>query len=565
MSKRQVRHWVVMAVVLLLFCVISWRVLDLAYFSRGKYIKSLERVRRSTAIIPAKRGTIFDRNLSVLAFDETKIILGVDPYAADVEKDFQSICTLSEILCLDMEDVLEKFVKKKEIKGKGIKKIRWVPICEIGSDSLYSSIKMMKIRGVYGLRNGRRSYQLGQAAAHITGFVNAENVAVCGVEKYMNFYLRGQDGYVESEKDSNARELVHYRKNEFPCEDGNDVVLSIDKNIQRIVYEQVEAIVEKFSPQYVSAIVSDVASGEILALVNYPGYDPNNYGNFPLETMKNLAVCNIYEPASVFKIVAMSFGLEYGLVDENTVFDCAESTVVNRGKIVAIPKDHRPFDKLTFVEAVRKSSNRAAAQVAMMIGEQGFYDCVRAYGFGEKSGYGPDNESGGILFPVSRWDVLTITRMAMGHAIGVVPMQVHFAMSVIANDGVLLKPNLFKCVRSGESEILAMNPVVRRRVISRDTAARMRNVLHDPWNGKLKNGMEFCGKTGTGQKLVDGKYSHDRHTSSYSGFFPLNAPKIIITVIVDDAKVSNGVAWGAVVSLPAFRNIAEKISQYLDL
>jgi cell division protein FtsI/penicillin-binding protein 2 len=280
--------------------------------------------------------------------------------------------------------------------------------------------------------------------------------------------------------------------------------------------------------------------------------------------MKNLAVCNVYEPASVFKIVPMSFGLEYGLVDEESVFDCAKATILSGGKAVPMPRDHSPFDRLTFVEAVRKSSNRAAAQVAVLLGEQNFYDCIRAYGFGEKIDLMGDAESAGILPPPSKWDALAITRIAMGHSIGVVPLQIHCAMSVIANDGVLLRPNLFKCVRDGGMEILSTKPAVRRRVISQRTAMRMRKILHNPALGNVR-GLEFGGKTGTGQKIIDGKYSHSHHTSSYGGFFPVNVPKVVITVVVDDAHVERGVAWGAVVALPAFKNMAEKIAQYLDL
>jgi cell division protein FtsI/penicillin-binding protein 2 len=484
---------------------------------------------------------------------------------ADLEKDLQKIFLLSELLDINVKNILEKFVKKREISNGRSRKVRWVPIGEIDSDSLYAAIGAIKISGVYGIKNPHRSYPFGCEMAHITGFISKENVPVCGVERYMNFYLQGQDGYIESEKDGRMMELVHYRKKEIPCKGGNDVVLTIDKNIQRIVYDEVSQLVEKYSPESISVIVSEALTGEILALVNHPSYDPNSYEKIPLQAMKNLAVCNIYEPGSVFKIIAMSFGLEYGLADEDSIFDCTLASVTNRGQKVTMPKDHTPFDKLTFTEAIRKSSNRAAVQMAMLIGEQNFYDCVKSYGFGEKAGYGFDAESPGILWPISKWDAWTITRMPMGHSVGVVPLQTHCAISVIANDGILLKPNLFKYVMEGDKRILSINPVIRRRVISPQTALRMRKIMHNPQSGTLKNGIKFCGKSGTGQKIINGQYSHDRHISSYGGFFPADAPKIIITVIVDDAKVEHGIAWGSAVSLPAFRNIAEKIAQYLEL
>jgi cell division protein FtsI/penicillin-binding protein 2 len=282
--------------------------------------------------------------------------------------------------------------------------------------------------------------------------------------------------------------------------------------------------------------------------------------------MKNLAVSNVYEPASVFKIIPFSLGLEYGLVDEETTFDCTIPVALSRGQKILLPRDHHPFGELTFVEAVRKSANRAAAQVALMLGEERFYDGIRAYGIGEKPGYGFDGESRGILPPLGKWDAWTITRMPMGQSVGVVPLQIHCAMAVIANDGILLRPNLCAGVRDGGGEIFSPAPVPRRRVISQQTAIRMRRVLHNPQNGTLANGIEFGGKTGTGQKIIDGKYSSEHHTSSYAGFFPVSVPKICLTVVVDDARMPNGrTAWGAQVALPAFKNMAAKIAQYLDL
>lgn len=559
------RFWFVIFCVAMLFCIIGWRIIHLSYFNRDHYLKTLQQTRRAHYTIPAYRGMILDRNGEILAFDAKKIIIGVDPYSADADKDLQKIHTMAEILSLNPQSIIKKFKKKRTVSTKKSRKIRWIPICEIHSESLYEAISSLRIKGVYGIRKTNRAYPIGKIAGHITGFVNHDGTAVSGVERHMDFYLRGQDGYVESERDGNLKELLQYRTKDIPSKNGYNVTLTVDKKIQQLAYEEMHKLVDKFNPCGVSIIVSDVATGELLAMVNYPEYDPNNYGKYPLENMKNLAVCNVYEPASVFKIVAMSFGLEYNLVNEDTIFDCTIPTAINRGRNIKLPKDHTPFDKITFVEAMRKSSNRAAAFTALMIGEQQFFDCVKSYGFGEKAGYGFDGESAGILFPPSKWDAMTITRMAMGHAIGIVPLQAHCAMSVIANNGILLRPNIFHSVSDNGTDIITMQPIVKRRVISQNTAERMRNVMHNPNNGTLPSGIKFGGKSGTGQKLVNGKYSHNRHTSSYSGFFPVDTPQIVITVIVDDAHVERGIAWGSTVSLPTFKSLAERIVQYLDL
>lgn len=557
------RHFCIKFAITFLFGVIIWRVLDLSYFRASSYYNALEVAHRTAKIVTAKRGMILDRNLEVLAIDDTKILFGVDPYSADVDADLPKILILADMLELQPQFILEKCKKRREMVDGNWRKIKWVPLCEIKGESLYEAVKTLHISGFYGMKQHKRRYPLGRTTCHITGFINHDNIASGGIERYMDFYLRGQDGYIESEKDGKRRELVRYRKKHIKHRDGFDVVLTIDKNIQNIAYAAVQNLVQKFSPDNISIIVSDVKTGELLALVNFPEYDPNDYGKFPIIAMKNLAASNVYEPGSVFKIIASSFVLERHLANEDTVFDCQIEKITHHGKQVVMPKDHVPFDKLTLVEAIRKSSNRALAQMGLMLGEEQFYQCVREFGFGEKAGYGFDGESVGILPPPNRWDAWTITRMPIGHSIGAVPMQTHYAMSVIANDGVLLKPNIIRWVMHNQSTVLTFNPIVKRRVISVETAKRMQKILHNPDRGTLPCGVTFAGKSGTGQKIINNKYSHDHHTSSYSGFFPANAPRFVVTVIVDNAKVPHSVAWGSVVASPAFKEIAENISKYI--
>jgi cell division protein FtsI/penicillin-binding protein 2 len=328
--------------------------------------------------------------------------------------------------------------------------------------------------------------------------------------------------------------------------------------------------VENFDPKSISAIVSDVATGEILALANYPTYDPNSYWLFPIEAMKNSAVGAIYEPGVIVKIVSLSSALEYGVASEDTTFDCAEQSLMVGGEEIPLPQERSALGTLTLAEAVRSSSTRAAVRAAILLGEQRFYNCLRSYGFGEKVGYGFDGESAGLLSPIQKWDALAITRLPIGWAVCATPLQVHAAMSTIANDGVLLKPNLFKCVLDGGTTILTVESVAKRRVISHGTAIVMRRMMHDPPNGKLANGVEFCYAGGTGRKIVAGKCVPEARTFSMSGFFPVNVPKILLTLVVDEASVDKLRSFGEVFAddsaliLPQFKNMALKVSQYID-
>jgi cell division protein FtsI/penicillin-binding protein 2 len=238
---------------------------------------------------------------------------------------------------------------------------------------------------------------------------------------------------------------------------------------------------------------------------------------------------------------------------------------MSRGVSVKLPRDHAPFGKLSYVDVIRKSANRGVAFMALMLGEKRMYDGARLFGFGDKTGYGFDGESPGILRTPSKWDAMTITRLAMGHCIAVTPIQMHYAMSVFASGGLLLSPQLFKSVDDGPTNMLKFEPKIRRRVLSKATADHVKNILDNPYYGKLKCGMTYCGKTGTSQKIVDGKYSHERHVGSFSGFFPADNPKIVITVVVDNAHVKSGLAWGKVVALPTFKALAEKIAKHYNL
>jgi cell division protein FtsI/penicillin-binding protein 2 len=500
-----------------------------------------------------------------LATSGTKIVIGADPYVTDEKKDREKFLVLADILDIPLENILGKLSKKKVILGEKVSKIRWEPICSIDEIELLHAVEQLQIKGIYGIRKNIRVYPSGSDCAHVVGFVNNDGEAVCGVEHYMDFYLRGQDGFVASEKDGRRRELVQYRTQNIPTRDGYDIVLTIDMKIQQMVADELKSLAELFHPEWASIIVSDAVTGELLAIGNYPTYDQNNYGKYSAADMRNRTVSDVYEPGSVFKIVPSSLAFEYGLVGDDTIFDCSQEIITNRGTSVKLPRDHTPFGKLSYVDVIRKSGNRGVALMALMLGEKRMYEGIKSFGYGDKTGYGFDGESPGILRPPDKWDAMTITRLPMGHGIAVTPIQTHYAMSVFASGGLLLSPQLFRSVNDGSESILKFEPKIRRRVLSRSTADHVKNILNNPYYGKLKRGMTYCGKTGTSQKIIGGKYSHEHHVGSFSGFFPVDNPKIVITVVVDGAKIKSGIAWGKIVALPTFKALAEKISQHFGL
>jgi len=321
-------------------------------------------------------------------------------------------------------------------------------------------------------------------------------------------------------------------------------------------------------------IVSQPNTGAILAMANYPSYDPNEFYNikkYPISSQRNRALTDAFEPGSTFKIVPAAAVLNEGIVEPTDVFATGVSRVSYKGRTLRLPSDHHNYESLSMHDVVVKSSNRGAAHLGLLLGEKRLHDYAAAFGFGEKTGCALGGEISGTLHRVSNWDGLTITRLPMGHAVSATPMQVHGAMSVIANNGILMEPMLTQRIFDREGQdVLRFSPKAKRRVISADVAGVMSQMLADVVgeNGTARRAAienyNVAGKTGTTQKIVDGSYSNQYHVASFSGFFPADRPQLVVTVVVDEPKL-NGVGYGGVIAAPAFRNIAEACIAYLGI
>jgi len=401
--------------------------------------------------------------------------------------------------------------------------------------------------------------------------VNKEGAAVTGTERHLDIYLKGEDGWIESEKDGARRELAQFRSRDVPEQDGNDVVLTIDSVIQHMVENELKLIADQFHPHFATIIVSEPQTGRILAMANYPSYDPNAFEKAPLDAQRNNALTDIIEPGSVFKIVAAGAALDLGIVTPATTFDCGQTSIMYKNRQLKLPKEDEPFGELSVADIVAHSSNRGAAQLAMLMGEENFYNYARKYGFGQTTKFQLGGEVRGILEEPKNWDGLTITRMPMGHSIAATPLQVHMAMSAVANGGTLLRPQILKEIRDSKGNVVrTFAPEKREQVLKPSTAATLAQLLHRVvTEGTAKGfdipGFELAGKTGTTQKVVDGKYSTTHHVGSFVGFFPASRPELVLSVIVDDGQVSKGSAYGRVVAAPSFKHLAEQLIQYRDI
>lgn len=557
------RMFLLVAVVVTGFSGVLARLVFLHVFDPSALKEHANNARRLTIEESGRRGDIVDSRGNILATTRPRIRLGIDPQSFDPAQ-VGSLRQLVDELGLKSDELVRRVLAAQASPDR---KVRWIKMAEIDLES-YELVKGRGISGVYGNIYYERFYPAGDYAAQVIGFVNREGAAVMGVEQYLDFYLQGQAGWRETEADVHRREMAQFRAREVEARTGLDVELTLDLVVQGYVEDALRALAEKYHPAGASIIVSDPMTGDIIAMGNYPSLDLNSFWEYDLSTQRNRAVSDVLEPGSTFKIVPVAAALEEKLVNPQTVIDCGLPVVEYRGRRLKLPSDSHSLGIIPVSDIVAKSSNRGAAQLGLLLGEDRLFEYSHRFGFGESTDWALIGESNGTVHPVKEWDGLTITRMPAGYALNATPMQVHLAMSSIANGGHLLTPRIVRRIIDERGR-----PVVdfprreRRRVLSEENAQMMAAMLTRvaTSDGTARQaaipGFQVAGKTGTSRKIIDGQYSTQHHFASFSGFFPAQAPEIAITVVVDDAKLP-GIAYGGVVAAPVFREIGEKLIDY---
>lgn len=527
-------------------------------------------VRERTIELSARRGDILDRNGDLLAGSRSRFQLGLDPQVVD-PADHTALARLAVLLEIPMESLLRKTQRRTFTDREGRKRpLAWVPLALVEED-LYLKVEDLDIDGVYGYRRYERYYPGSELAAHLIGFINKEGTPVMGVERALDYYLKGQGGVLETEVDGKLRELAAFRTRKVDPRHGMNVQLTLDLYVQATIEAALKKLVAETDARGASVIVSDPRTGEILGLANHPTLDLNTFWDFPLAHQRNRAVSDQYEPGSTFKIVPVAAALEEGLVDPATPVDCSQTHVTFNGVRIPMPSDHRELGTVPVHTVVQKSSNRGAAMLAMQLGEERMYAYARRFGFGERPAWDLPGATDGSLAPVSDWDGYTISRLPTGYAIGATPLQVHLAMATLANDGVRHPLRLFQEVKDPDGQIrFAFESGKAERVVRKDTASMLKEMLVHVVSpeGTARRaeipGYAVAGKTGTARKIINGQYSHEHHVASFSGFFPAPDPQVVITVVVDDARIE-GPAYGGLVAAPLFREIGELLIPHLEI
>jgi len=557
------RCTIVCALFALLFSVFSYRLIYLQMVKHEYYSKIAAEKNVGRNVIRAERGAIYDTHDEVLAQNVPVATIVADGTLINRPGDLVPI--LAKALHLPEPEIAEKIRTRRPY----IVLKRELPEAE--ARALEQNLESEKLRGIRCERGTVRVYPNGSMLCHVVGFTDFNQRGIQGVEASMEQYLRGEDGYRYIEHDAQGREIVLYRGTEHPPRNGCQVHLTIDLHLQAIVEDELDAAMREFRPEKATIILMRPQTGEILAMANRPNFDLNLRADAKPEQMKNRAIIDMMEPGSTFKIVTAASALNERKVRLDSVIFC-ENGVWNIGGRPL--HDHKSYADLSVQDILVHSSNIGAAKMAIMLGEEKFYEYIRRFGFGDRSGIELPGEIGGMVHPPKRWSKISITRIPMGQEVGVTPLQMIMAMATIANGGKLVQPRIVRSIVGDERKaITELKPTVVRQVISPDSAAQIARALRGVVSERgtaaeaAVPGFTISGKTGTAQKAApSGGYEKNKYVVSFSGFLPSENPAFVGLVVLDDAHTKDpNLNFGGTVAGPIFSRVAEKAARYLDL
>lgn len=507
-----------------------------------------------------RRGAVIDSSpaANILALNIGARDVNADPYIVVSNRAVERAATeLARLLQLDRRNL-------RELLGQPSK--RYVGISRDVPELIARQVSSLKLPGVYTSETTVRQYPQGIFLCHVLGFVNVDGAGAAGVEQRMNDFLKGSPGLREGRIDGLGREIYIDRKFNIMPQEGADVYLTIDQNIQYMAETVLDEAMEQHRARSGWVIVERVSSGEILAMVSRPAYDPNRFRDACDEEKLNRAIGYIFEPGSTFKPAVIAAALNEGVVAPDTVFDVENGRWAYGGRIL---RDYHPYRRLTVADIIKKSSNIGAAKVSLTLGDDKLDSYLRAFGLGRAMGIDLPGEQGGIYLPREKWSKLTPTRIAMGQGIAVTGLQMLGIIAAIANDGRLMRPYVVNKIVAKDGAMLYQTvPVVLSRPIRSQTAAVMRQILasvteEDGTGFKAAiPGYRVGGKTGSAQKPVPGGYSQTDYWATFAGFLPLENPKLAILVTLDEPQPLH---TGGVVAAPLFSKIAEQAVRYLDI
>ncbi|MFA5322302.1 MAG: penicillin-binding protein [Smithella sp.] len=555
-SKEKLKFRIIMIFMLffVLFVALISRAFQLQVLSGQKLKKLATRQHTTVLQLQAERGVIYDRNGEKLA-----ISIMADSVFADPSKILDPSKTsrqIAKILHLDSQYVSKKLSAHKSFC--------W--LARRISPEQSALVANSDIEGIFLVKEPKRFYPNGELAAHLLGFVGLDANGLEGLEYKYDESLRGKPEKLAWARDAKGKKLfLRVGKNETQKDENLNLVLTIDNRIQYLVETSLkEAVLDKGAKGGL-AIVMDPKTGEILALANQLGFNPNNIEGFTPDRWRNRAITDYYDPGSTFKPFLVAAAMEEKVIRETDKFFCENGSYKVADRVIheASRKHH---GTLTVREILKYSSNIGSAKIAQKMGKEKFYNYIKKFGFGEKTGIDLPGESAGSVRPVKNWVPVDTAMIAFGQGVSVTAIQLLTAVSAIANNGVLMKPYIVRGIADQDNRLVKLyTPTAVRKVISPAVAKRLTNMLTDVVgaddgtgkNAKMDN-VSVAGKTGTSQKFdsARGVYSSEKVRTSFMGFFPAENPQVAILVILDEPQKDK---WGGVASAPVFKKIGEQI------
>jgi cell division protein FtsI (penicillin-binding protein 3) len=428
------------------------------------------------------------------------------------------------------------------------------------SSSEAEKMQTLKLEGVGMQHEPNRYYPQGQLAGQLIGFVGRDSEGLEGLELKYNEYIRGETRSAVAERDAHGRRVLVQGVEGLQVPPGSDIHLTLDTAIQHMAEKELEASILKYRARAGVAIIVEPYTGEVLALANYPAFDPNLYNKQSADQRRNRAVADSFEPGSTFKTVLAAAALEEGIVGKDDLFYCEMGKFPYAGRII---NDTHPHAWLSFSKILQVSSNIGFTKVADKLKKERYFKYIEKFGFGRVTGLDAPGEVPGLVRRPETWAAIDLATHAFGQGISATPMQMVMAYAAIANGGFLMRPYVTRRVLSPQGQVLLENqPHVVRRVISEKTAKQLTSMLsevtEEGGTGMMANieGFAVAGKTGTAQKAdpVHGGYSAKKRVASFVGFVPANAPRLVALVLIDEPEVN---VYGGVVAAPVFRNVAQ--------
>jgi cell division protein FtsI (penicillin-binding protein 3) len=495
-------------------------------------------------VLPASRGSIYDRDGNELAMSLPAKGVYANP---EVVPNASSAATgLAPILGIPSAEIW------RMLQHDG----SFVYLARRVAPDVAERVERLQLPGIGLLDESRRWYPSGGLAAHVVGFVGLDGVGLAGLELQYDRLLAGRAGELVVEKDPAGHLIPQGESRHVRPVPGGDLVLTIDRDLQYRAQRALARAVKKNGARGGSVIVMDPATGEILAMTTHPWFDANLATDAPTDALRNRAITDVYEPGSVNKVITASVALERGIVSPREIFRVPDHRRVGP-KVFHDAHPHPPM-RMTLADIVAFSSNVGAIQVAQRVGKQGLNAYLKRFGFGRRTGVGFPGEGEGILPPTDEWWETGIGTIPIGQGIAVTPLQIAAVYATIANAGIWVRPTLVRGVVDAEGDFQPAPPPSRRRVVSGSTARTITSMLSyavEAGTGAEAQipGYWVAGKTGTARKPMENARGYsDQYVASFVGFAPAASPRLVVAAILDEPKT----VYGSIAAAPLFQEVA---------